>query len=402
LETEWSLRPRIDSPVEGIRIDVQSVPTVTGVVRDMAIDVFHEPVVTVTEAVKRLPPRRRGKRPSLAKLYRCRKGGGMSTTEERDPQDAGAPTNTSQESDTSAPLTEFRKRQAILRDRIRGVARGYQNGFYLFGRPGTGKTFEVIQLLKQEGVRYYHHSGHLTPLGLFELIAEKHDHVIVLEDVAVLFSQKVALQILLAALGQQSGENRVVKYRRQGAEKSVTFTGGLILISNLDLPSSPLLLALKSRATYLKYEPTDEQIGALMKNVVADGWPPNGPTIPPDECLQVVEHLTAESNRLSCRLDLRLLFDKALPDYVQYKDGDTECHWRDLVTGTLESQLVSLSHPLRNSATREERKLAEQAIVRIILAEQEATPERMAAWRQATGKSDRAYYRRCAEIGVTH
>jgi hypothetical protein len=37
-------------------------------------------------------------------------------------------------------------------------------------------------------------------------------------------------------------------------------TGGVIFISNLELNSTPMVQALKSRAHYPEYSPTDEQI----------------------------------------------------------------------------------------------------------------------------------------------
>lgn len=41
----------------------------------MTIDITSENVVTLTEAAKLLPPRRRGKRPNLATMYRWTKSG---------------------------------------------------------------------------------------------------------------------------------------------------------------------------------------------------------------------------------------------------------------------------------------------------------------------------------------
>src|SRR5262249_54756643 len=37
----------------------------------------------------------------------------------------------------TALLAELRRRQAVVRDYVRGVARQYATGLYLFGRPGT-------------------------------------------------------------------------------------------------------------------------------------------------------------------------------------------------------------------------------------------------------------------------
>ena len=101
---------------------------------------------------------------------------------------------------------------------VRGVALQYGTGLYLFGRPGTAKTHIIRQLLEQD-IRepYVYKRGHITPLGLFELIAQHPDDVIVLDDLAAMFKSDIACQILLSALDQPSGSDRdrVVIYQRR-------------------------------------------------------------------------------------------------------------------------------------------------------------------------------------------
>ena len=72
----------------------------------------------------------------------------------------------------AALLAGLKRHQGIVRDLTRGVARQYATGLYLFGRPGTAKTHTVRGLLERE-IRepYTYQRGHLTPMGLFELIA---------------------------------------------------------------------------------------------------------------------------------------------------------------------------------------------------------------------------------------
>src|SRR5262249_26851157 len=130
---------------------------------------------------------------------------------------------------------DLRRRQGVLRDYVRGVARQYATGLYLFGRPGTSKTYTVRDVLDRE-VReiYTYRRGHLTPLGLFEVLADHPDEVIVLDDLASIFRSEVALQVLLSALEPPKARDRgrIVAYKRQGREERVTFRGGLICISN--------------------------------------------------------------------------------------------------------------------------------------------------------------------------
>lgn len=300
------------------------------------------------------------------------------------------------------PLEGLNRRLSVIRDRVSGVAMKSHNGFYLFGRAGTSKTHTVRTTLEGIGTKYEYHSGHLTPIGLFELLDTHHDRVIVLDDVSSIFKQTIALQILLAALGTQAAGSgfRIVKYRKKGVEQTVRFTGGIIGISNLELHGDGVLTALKSRVNYLKYNPTDEQMEAMIRAVAGNGWSGKGEAMKPEECLQVAEFLITESHRLSIRLDMRNLVDKGYPDYLQHRNGHAETHWKDLIRTTLEEQLVDLQHTAAESSTREETKRKEQMIAKTLAAEYPDRQSRFDKWFELTGKGERAMYRRMSEVGI--
>src|SRR5262245_6742593 len=127
------------------------------------------------------------------------------------------------------------RRLQVIRDRVAQVGRGFAAGLYLYGRPGISKTHTVIETLLEtvgEG-RFTHDKGHLTPVGLFELLESHADKIVVLDDVSSLFKSSIAMNILLAALGGMSDGVRQVDYRRAGGTISFEFTGRLIAISNL-------------------------------------------------------------------------------------------------------------------------------------------------------------------------
>ena len=300
-------------------------------------------------------------------------------------------------------LAELRRRQAIVWDYVRGVARQYATGLYLFGRPGTAKTHTVRAVLEQE-IReiFTYQRGHLTPMGLFELIAAHADEVIVLDDLGAVLKSDVALQILLSALEHPTARDRsrVVKYRRQGREERAVFRGGIICISNRELHDDELLGAFKSRVHTLNYDPTDAQLGALMLDIADRGWPCGSanPEIAPEAARMVAHYLIGEMLRLSCPFDLRLLVNKAFRDYQQWKDGEAESDWRDLITASIEEHLVAVRHADEPPMSREERKRAEHSILQEIMRVHPSRDERVRAWIEQTGKSERAFYRRLAEM----
>ena len=299
-------------------------------------------------------------------------------------------------------LAELNRRQGVVRDYARGVARQYATGLYLFGRPGTAKTHTVRGVLEQEiGEPYCYQRGHLTPVGLFELLADHPDEVVVLDDLVTIFKSDVALQILLSALEHPAPgdrtRTRIVRYRRKGEEVRVAFRGGIICVSNRELHDDELLGAFKSRVHTLNYDPSDAQLGALMLEIAGRGWPAARPSVAPDKCGEIAGFLIGEMLRLGCRFDLRLFVNKALPDYQQWKDDETESHWRDLVTASIEQHLVAVRHA-EDRPSRDDRKQEEHAILREILREHPTREERVRAWSSRTGKSERAFYRRLAEM----
>lgn len=300
-------------------------------------------------------------------------------------------------------LADLERRQGIVRDYVRGVAGQYATGLYLFGRPGTAKTHTVRKVLDEE-IReiYTYQRGHLTPIGLFELIAEHPEEVIVLDDLGAVLKSDVALQILLSALEHPTSRDRgrVVKYRRKGREDRVVFRGGIVCISNKELHDDEMLGAFKSRVHTLNYDPTDAQLGAMMLAIAERGWPSGSacPTIAPETAVDVARHLIGEMLRLDCRFDLRLLVNKAFPDYQQWKDGEAESDWRDLISASIEQHLIAVRHADDAPVSREGRKEEERAILQEIIETHPSRDERVRVWIERTGKSERAFYRRLAEM----
>jgi hypothetical protein len=150
----------------------------------------------------------------------------------------------------------------------------------------------------------------------------------------------------------------VVKYRRQGREERAVFRGGIVCISKKELHDDELLGKSKCRVHTLNYEPSDAQFGALMLGIADRGWATGSgtPEITPDDARTVAHYLIGEMLRLACRFDLRLLVNKAFPDYRQSKDEESECDWRDLITASIDEHLIAVRHSYEAPVSREARK----------------------------------------------
>jgi hypothetical protein len=237
---------------------------------------------------------------------------------------------------------------------------------------------------------------------LLEIMASHQDEVVVLDDVSAIFEEKKAVQYLLAALGRQQGKALEMGYVRQGVEVSFKFTGGIICISNLPVTPKGMLAAFKSRVHTLEHKPTDEMLIALCRHrITKKGWPAGNPKLVVEEVDETISWVQEESKRLNVPVDLRVILDKALPDYLAWKQKQTEANWKDLVTTTLEEDVSSLAYTPPgglNRGVRQATKEQEWAVVRAILKEYPERRDRIWAWQQRTGKSEKAFDRRRAEV----
>lgn len=288
-------------------------------------------------------------------------------------------------------LAGFEAMRDLIRDRTRSVAERYQTGAYLVGRPGTSKTFTIIETLEGLDTPWTYRNSRMSPMGLWDLLHEHPEHTVVLDDIASLFKDTAALQVLMAALGGAPGRPRTVTYTTKDEKKSFEFTGGVVAVSNLPLRRDPLADALASRVVMLEHEPPDEMIAAFMRHEALRGFE----DLAAAECLEVVEFVIAETRACDYRLDLRSL-RKAWQDYRLDKHGKARRPWPDLVR----SGLKRLIEPDQGvPAGRDARKAWEQRVA-LDLFERFADDKagRDGEWARLTGKAPDSLYRRIREV----
>ena len=197
----------------------------------------------------------------------------------------------------------FEQKLQRIRDRVWSVAHNYHTGCYLVGRPGTSKTFTVMEELKRLECPSICKNARMSPWGLFCTIDEHREHVIVLDDITSLFKSDQAMEILLAALDGTPGQPRTVTYKTKDKDFSVPFLGSVIAISNVPMRCDPLARALGSRIVVLEHEPTDDEVAAFMRHLAAKGFMDLNAL----ECLEVAEFIIGETRQYDLRLDLRHL-----------------------------------------------------------------------------------------------
>jgi hypothetical protein len=105
----------------------------------------------------------------------------------------------------------------------------------------------------------------------------------------------------------------------------------------------------------------------------------------------VADFVIGEQSRFGSRFDQRFFVGKALPVYWQWKRGETESHWRDLVSASAEGHMVEARGP--GPVSRAEGVAGDRALALAIRSQYLTREARRRAWAEQTRRSERAYYR---------
>ena len=289
-------------------------------------------------------------------------------------------------SDDQQLVQEFERKLQIIRDRVSSVAHNYHTGCYLVGRPGTSKTYTVMEELGRMERPSLCRNARMSPYGLFCLLDEHRDHVVVLDDITSVFKSDQAMEILLAALDGRPGQPRTITYKTKDKDLSVPFSGAIVAISNVPMRSDRLARALGSRIVVLEHEPTDDEVAAFIRHLAAKGFM----DLTADECAEVAEFIISETRQYDLRLDLRHL-TKGWQDYRQFKHGRSQTTWRDLIRTSLQK---TAREPIVPRSKQEDLEHQRQRVREVL----QQHPDDRHAQIEASGLKSSTFYNRLKEI----
>jgi hypothetical protein len=177
------------------------------------------------------------------------------------------------------------QRFGFVTDMVNMVAQGQQASVVICGPGGLGKSHTVMQALKQRGFQdhtladegavksrksYTVVKGYSTAKGLFRLLWENKDGVLVFDDCDSVLKDPVSLSLLKSALDSYS--RRVITWRADFKDdeipNSFLFTGRVVFISNMN--TLQLDQAIVTRSLCVDLSMTTEQKVERMQHLIAN------------------------------------------------------------------------------------------------------------------------------------
>jgi hypothetical protein len=284
----------------------------------------------------------------------------------------------------------------LVRDRVRGVVSAHSTGLYLWGTGGTSKSYTVLDELIKQRADFVVHNSRMTGRGLVDALQALPATVHVLEDCESLFSDCRAWGVLRSALWSQSKKRpmqREITWTAFNTNIRFLFTGGVILIANRDIDTIPELAALATRIAVLQLVATFNEVAALMRSVALQGFQFGQDYATARECLDVSEYIIDRMRSLDRPLDMRM-FVNGVKVYLQCKSKLSETDWKDLIETRLR----------RTTVLRERRAdvMNKEAAIALEISLMDLSPrDRQKLWKERTGKSERAYWRRLKSLEQT-
>lgn len=134
------------------------------------------------------------------------------------------------------------EKMEMVRMSVRAVTRGYKVSRLILGSPGIGKSYAVLDELRNEEVNFIHIKGGIKDSKAFYIALYKNNDpnvVIVLDDVNDLLRKRQNIEILRAAVENEEErkiaffENRLLIDGNKSYHPTMIFKSKIIIITNI-------------------------------------------------------------------------------------------------------------------------------------------------------------------------
>ena len=219
-----------------------------------------------------------------------------------------------------APVEQFdiNKRFDFTADLVSMVAKGQTASAVITGEGGLGKSFTVIQALRKAGLidmsekepgdtaaprsTYRIVKGFSTAKGLYRILYENRNSIIVLDDCDSVLKDADALNLLKGAL--DSFDKRLISWNTSRVDDNLPrffqFKGGIVFISNI--AQDKIDQAIRSRSMNVDLSMTTDQKITRMETLIGlDSFQPDLPKQAKVDALNLIKDLKNEAREISLR-----------------------------------------------------------------------------------------------------
>ena len=203
---------------------------------------------------------------------------------------AGMVSNASEAAQPTESRFTINERFGFVTDMVTMLCNGAQASVVITGPGGLGKSYTVTRALEANGFsdmslldgvydvgtkvapnKFIVVKGHSTPKGLYRLLFENKDGVIVFDDCDSVLKDPVSLNLLKGAL--DSYDRRIISWRADIKDEDLPttfeFKGRVVFISNLS--SSQIDQAIITRSMAVDLTMTTQQKVERMRHIMESG-----------------------------------------------------------------------------------------------------------------------------------
>lgn len=259
------------------------------------------------------------------------------------------------------------------------VAKGITYGCIIEGRGGTGKTYRVIQRLKD--VDYAYTDSFTTPQAFYIwMYRNRHKEVLIIDDVAGFMNNDKVLAFLKGGLWEVNGQ-RIIHYMTTRPMQDETgnfvpnafiLNARMVIITNKLNKKNPHLNAVLTRVNYCRVEMDHEELMGILKQVAEKDYP----GLSKEDRIQVYKFIEENTSEANDDLNIRSLIKCFQHKLYSKKIGDKDL-WKRLALLNIvqkNPQLVIVEQLMKDDSFKTE-------------------ADRVKEFRKQTGKSRATYFR---------
>ena len=219
-----------------------------------------------------------------------------------------------------------------MRELVKIVVKGYSNSLILLSEGGLGKSYTVLQTLKEEGLKdgeeFVYITTFSTPLELYHILYENKDKLVVLDDTEGILTDRKSISILKSALWSANGR-RVLNYHsttgKLQAPESFEFTGKIIFCIN-EIGHDKIIQSLVSRCLFYRLKFSYQEKLKMMEDIAkSEGI-----------ATEVMEFIKIYTTPATRNLNFRTLFH-IWNAYRYDSDNGKDGRWKELAKALLET-----------------------------------------------------------------